>query len=146
MLVSGSIALLGSAFRSDGCGLIYHVNAVSFFATYTLFGLVLARSRIRLVIRYYEVKPSWMVTGVLVFTPLVVGMSTAVTLGYGGFVGLLGMGLVAWFIDVTPKAPKWMGTPQANLGLNIEAAPITLVKNQGIQGDVPQDLNLRAKD
>lgn len=124
MLVSGSIALLGSAFRSDGCGIIYHLNALSLWATYTLYGLAMARSRIRLVIHHYEVKPSWMVIGLLVFTPLVVGMATAMTLGYGGFVGLVGMGLVAWFMDVTPKAPKWMGAPQANLGTNIEVKAI----------------------
>jgi len=124
MSMSGAIALLGSAFRSDGCGVMYHLNALSFFLTYSLFGLGLARSRIRLVIRHYEVKPSWMMLGLLVFTPLVVGMATAMTTGYAGFVGLLGMGAVAWSIDTTPTAPKWMGAPQANLGSNIEVNPI----------------------
>ena len=41
-------------------------------------------------------------------------MATAMTLGYGGFVGLIGMAIVAWFADVTPKAPSWMATPQTN--------------------------------
>ena len=40
-----------------------------YFVCYTVFGLALARSRIRLVVHHYEVKPSWMVIGLLIFTP-----------------------------------------------------------------------------
>ena len=42
-------------------------------------------------------------------------MATAMTLGFGGFVGLIGMALVGWYADSTPKAPKWMPTPNANI-------------------------------
>jgi len=123
MATSGVIALVVSAFRTDGCGIIYHINALSLLICYGIFGLALARSRIRLVVHHYEVKPSWMVMGLLVFTPLVVGMATAMTTGYGGFVGLLGMASVAWFADVTPQAPKWLGAPQSNVGPTVSAAP-----------------------
>ncbi|MBT8043890.1 MAG: ABC transporter permease subunit [Verrucomicrobiae bacterium] len=107
--------MLASHAQTDGCGVIYHLNALAFFVCYSIFGLALARSRIRLVVHHYEVKPSWMVIGLLIFTPLVVSMATAMTLGYGGFVGLIGMALVAWYADVTPKAPKWMTAPQVNV-------------------------------
>ena len=111
---SGLAPLIWSANNGDGCGVFYHINALSLAICYTLYGLALARSRIRLVVHNYEVKPSWLVIGLLIFTPLVVSMATAMTLGYGGFVGLLGMSAVAWFADVTPKAGKWVKPPLAN--------------------------------
>lgn len=130
MSLAGMPALMASAFRSDGCGVVYHLNAISFFLCYCLFGLAMARSRIRLVIHHYEVRPSWMVIGLLIFTPLVSGMATAMTLGYGGFAGLIGMGLVAWFADVTPKAPKWMAPPEVNFGDGVtQATPAVAVSS-----------------
>lgn len=115
MTLSWLAPMLASYARADRCGWIYHLNVLAYFVCYTILGLALARSRIRLVVHHYEVKPSWMVIGLFIFTPLVVSMATAMTLGYGGFVGLLGMALVAWFADVTPKAPSWMPLPQAKL-------------------------------
>ncbi|MCP5535591.1 MAG: ABC transporter permease subunit [Akkermansiaceae bacterium] len=115
MVLSWLAPMFGSHAVTDGCGVIYHINAFSYFACYTVFGLALARSRIRLVVHHYEVKPSWMVIGLLIFTPLVASMATAMTLGYGGFVGLIGMTLVAWYADVTPKAPSWMPAPEVNV-------------------------------
>lgn len=123
MVLSWLAPMLGSYAQTDGCGVIYHLNALAYFACYTVFGLALARSRIRLVVHQYEVKPSWMVIGLLIFTPLVVSMATAMTLGFGGFIGLIGMGLVAWFADSTPKAPKWMPTPQVNVPGQTPAQP-----------------------
>ena len=121
LFVSGVISLVSCAFRSGGCGVVYHINALSLFVCYALFGLAIARSRIRLVVRHYEVKPSWMIIGLMVVTPLVVGVTTAITTGYGGFAGLLGMAVAAWFGDVSPKAPKWMGAPQSNVGPSVSA-------------------------
>ena len=82
---------------------------------YTTLGLALARSRLRLVIHAYEVKPSFMVVGLLIFTPFVVGMATAMTVGFAGFVGLIGMTLVAIYADATPKAPAWVKPPAPNV-------------------------------
>ena len=113
--LSGLAPLLWSASNTDGCGVLYHINALAFGLCYVLYGLALARSRIRLVVHNYEVKPSWMVMGLLIFTPLVVSMATAMTVGYGGFVGLFGMAAVAWFADVTPKAGKWVKPPVPNI-------------------------------
>ncbi len=113
--LSGLAPLMWSASNTDGCGVLYHLNACAFGLCYTLFGLALARSRIRLVVHNYEVKPSWMVIGLLIFTPLVVSMATAMTIGYAGFVGFVGMAAVAWFADVTPKAGKWVKPPEPNI-------------------------------
>lgn len=121
VLFTGSMALacvpplISSALVPHGFPIFYHINAFAACACFTLLGLTLARSRLRLVVHAYEVKPSWMVIGLLVFTPPVVWMATAMTAGYGGFVGLIGMGLVAYHADVTPKAPKSMPAPAPNV-------------------------------
>ena len=111
---AGLAPLMWSAHNTDGCGVLYHINALAFGCSYTLLGLALARSQIRLVVHNYEVKPSWMVLGLFVITPIVVSVATAMTLGYGGFLGLVGMGAVAWFSDVSPKAGKWVKPPAPN--------------------------------
>jgi hypothetical protein len=61
------------------------------------------------------VKPSFMVIGLLVFAPFVIGMATAMTGGYAGFVGLIGMALVGIYADATPKAPAWVKPPSPNV-------------------------------
>lgn len=118
MLASMAIVLFASAsptINDEFAGICWHFNALSAAFCYIVFGLALARSRIRLVVHHYEVKPSWMIIGLLVFTPFVVAMATPMTLLYGGGVGLIGMGLVGWFADVSPKAPKWVQAPVANI-------------------------------
>ena len=72
-----------------------------------------------LVVHAYEVKPSWLVIGLLIFTPFVVWMSTAMTAGFAGFVGLIGMMLVGIYADVTPKAKK----PPAMRFVSVTGAP-----------------------
>ena len=120
-LFIGSLALslmasvMSAGMRTDGAGIFFHLNAYGVFFCYTVLGLAMARSRIRLVVHHYEVKPSWMIIGLLFFTPFVVGMSAAVTTGYAGFVGSIGMGIVAWFADMTPKAPAWVDAPAPNV-------------------------------
>ena len=96
-------------------GVVFHFNTLSAAFCYLTFGLALARSRIRLVVHQYEIKPSWMIIGLLIFTPIVALMATFMTLFHAGGVGLIGMGLVGWFADRSPKAPKWVQAPAANL-------------------------------
>lgn len=115
MIAACTPPLVASALRSGGFPVFYHLNAVSATACYVLIGLALGRSRLRLVVHAYEVRPSWLLVGLLVFTPFVIGMSTAMTAGYGGFVGLAGMALVALYADVTPRAPKWLKPPAPDL-------------------------------
>ncbi len=115
-------AVLGAAGAAIGGGeyeeplafVVWNFNAFSVVFCYTVLGLALARSRIRLVVHHYEVRPSWMIIGLLFFTPFVVMMATLMTIGHAGGIGLIGMGLVAWFADVSPKAPKWMPPPPPN--------------------------------
>lgn len=115
MFAGCGASLLGAGMQTKGCGWLYHFTAVSAVICYAAMGLALARSRLRLAIMAYEVKPSGMVIGLLIFSPFVIGMTTAVTLGWGGSLALLGMALVAVRLDVTPKAPKWMPPPSPNV-------------------------------
>jgi hypothetical protein len=84
--------------------IFFNLNGISLMFCYTVLGLTVARSRLRLVVHAFEVKPSWMVIGLLVFTPFVVSMCTAMTAAFAAFVGLIGMALVGIYADVTPKA------------------------------------------
>ncbi len=115
MAASVGVCLFGAGAATDKAGFVFHLNAYGVFFCFTVFGLAMARSRIRLVIHHFEVKPSWMIIGLLFFAPFVIGMSTAMTIGYAGFVGSIGIGLVAWYADVTPKAPAWMEAPVSNV-------------------------------
>jgi hypothetical protein len=51
----------------------------------------------------YEVKPGGMMLGVLVFSPFLIGLLTAITCGVGGVAGLIAVGLISWKTDTTPK-------------------------------------------
>ena len=115
MLASIAIACGFSGGITAGAGVVFHLNALSAAFCYIIFGLALARSRIRLVVHHYEIKPSWMIIGLLLFTPFIVLMATFMTFFHAGGVGLIGMGLVGWFADVSPKAPKWVQPPIANI-------------------------------
>ena len=112
---SGTIVLMASALQSGSCGIFYHLNVIGLKNSYVMLGLVIARSRIRLVVHQYEVKPSWMMICLLIFTPIVVGMSTLMTGGWMGFIGCVAMTIVARYADVSPKAPKWVKMPELNI-------------------------------
>jgi len=114
MVVGCGIPLAVCAAFTKGCGILYHITAVCAVICYVATGLALARSRLRLVVLAYEVKPSGMVIALLVCMPFAIGMVTAITVGFGGSVALLGMALVAWRLDISPKAPKWVKPPVAN--------------------------------
>ena len=111
------IPLFFSGRVTGGCGWIYHLTAISAVICQVVIGLALARSRLRLSIMAYEVKPSSMLIGLLVFAPFVLGFVTAITVGFGGFLGLLGVAVVAARIDRSPKAPKWVPAPPPNVPL-----------------------------
>jgi ABC-type transport system involved in multi-copper enzyme maturation permease subunit len=115
-VVAGCAApLMASAAHTSGCGWHYHFTALTAVIGYTLAGLALARSRLRLSIMAYEVNPSGMIIGLLIFAPFVIGLVTAITLGWFGAAGLIGLAIIAVRMDVTPKAPKWMPPPPPNL-------------------------------
>jgi hypothetical protein len=111
MFVGCGAPLLAAGMQSGGCGWLYHLTALTAVAGYTLAGLALARSRLRLSIMSYEMHPSGMIIGLLVFAPFVIGMATALTAGWAGGLGLIGLAIISLRMDVTPKAPKWMPPP-----------------------------------
>jgi ABC-type transport system involved in multi-copper enzyme maturation permease subunit len=105
-MVAGCAApLMGSAMTTKGCGVLYHFTALAALVCYGIAGLALARSRLRLAVMAYEVKPGGMMIGLLVFAPFIIGMVTAFTCGFGGIIGLSVMALVAARLDVTPGVP-----------------------------------------
>lgn len=108
-------ALTGAAIINKGCGWVYHITAMFAVVAFCVTGLSLARSRLRLAILAYEVNPSGMMIGLLVFAPFVIGLSTAFTWGWGGSLGLIGLAVVAAKMDITPKAPTWMVAPTPNV-------------------------------
>jgi len=101
----------------------FNLNGLAAIFCFVVLGLTVARSRLRLVVHAYEVKPSWLVIGLLVFTPFVVGMCTIMTAGFAGFVGLIGMALVGMYVDVTPKAKK-IQTPYQSALPPLPPAPV----------------------
>lgn len=115
-IFAGCVApLVASGMRTGGCGWLYHFTALAAVGSYTLAGLALARSRLRLSIRTYEINPSGMIMGLLVFAPFVIALITAITLGWGGCLGLMGLAIIALRMDVTPKAARRMPPPLPDL-------------------------------
>lgn len=104
MAAGSGIPLAASAAGTRGCGVLYHLTALAAVACFCTAGLGLARSRLRLAVMAYEVKPGGMLIGLLVFAPFVIGMITAITIGYGGFAGLILIAVVAARMDLTPTA------------------------------------------
>lgn len=105
MLAGCAAPLFGSALVTGGCGILYHLTALAAAAAYTLAGLAMARSRLRLAFMTYEMKPGGMIVAMLVFAPFFIGIITALTAGFGGIAGLLLVALIANRLDVTPKGP-----------------------------------------
>lgn len=109
--------LLASMGITRGCGILYHLTAFAAIGCYTMMGLALARSRLRLSVMCFEVKPSAMLVGLLVFAPFVIGTITAVTAGFLGLAGLLLMTLVAATLDKTPRLLPAAGGQDATSGV-----------------------------
>ena len=121
MMLSWLAPMFSSFMISDACGVFYHLNAVAFTVCYTLIGLAMARSGIRLVVTNYEVKPGVLIIGLLIFAPVFISIFTGMTFGFGGIVGVLGIACIAWNVDMTPKAPSWMAEPRSNVPEEVES-------------------------
>lgn len=113
--ISAAISIAAITFRSGGTGIMYYLHAIAVPVSFTLIGLALARSRLRLAVAAYEVKPSSSMIGLLIFAPFIVMMSAATTLGYGSIIGLVAIALTALFNDSSPKAPAWVPPPRPNI-------------------------------
>lgn len=117
LAVGASVPLTTAAMAHDGCGFWYHLNVLGVVWCYGALGLALARSRIRLVVHQYEIQPSALVIVLLAVTPFISMMATLFTVGFLGSIGLIVMGLAAWFADQSPKAPPGMAVPRVNTPL-----------------------------
>lgn len=115
MLLGCGIPLFAVGGVSGGCGWLYHITAFAAVIAFSLVGLALARSRLRLSVMVFEVNPSSMIIGLMIFAPFVLGFVTAITVGWGGFLGLIGLAIIAVRMDVAPQAPKWMPPPVPDL-------------------------------
>ncbi len=138
-IASGMVGLGFCATVSNGCGLFYHLNAICFILCYTLLGLVMARSRIRLTVHHYEVKPSWMIICLLIFTPLVVGMATLISFGWFSCLGFIAMGIVSRYADVSPTASEYKGPavtniPDSSLDEVVKVSPARIEEKELILG------------
>lgn len=71
-------------------------------ALYVAFGLQLGRSRLRLFENPIDPPPSGLVIALMIFTPIVVGITTVATSGNGGWVAVIGLLIIALMIDRGP--------------------------------------------
>ncbi len=114
----GGFITLGSSASSTWAWLgilFYHICAVCVVACYSLLGMLVARSRLRLAIMNFELKPSSVLLIILGLAPFIIGMAAAFTCGFGSVAGVLLLTFLAWNSDVTPKAPKWLPPPPPNV-------------------------------
>lgn len=115
MALGCAAPLIGSGALTGGCGWLYHFTALAAVLAFTLVGLALARSRLRLAVMAFEMNPSAMIIGLMVFAPFVIGLITAITVGSCGILALIGLAVVAVKMDVTPKASNRVPPPLPEL-------------------------------
>ena len=73
---------------------------------YAVYGLQLGRSRLRLFENPLDPPASGLVIALMIFTPIVVGVASAATLGYGAWVAAGGLLALALSIDRGPGKAK----------------------------------------
>lgn len=104
--------------------IFYHLSVIIVVLCYCVIGLLVARSRLRLAMMSFELKPSSVLLIIMGLAPFIVGMVAACTCGFGSIAGVLLLTYLAWNSDRTPKAPKWMPPPPPNIPEPVVAAPI----------------------
>lgn len=109
MLFGCLIPLAGAAAVGGGPGVLYHVTAACAVACYTSAGLAVGRSRLRVGVRAYEVKPGNLAIGLLVVAPFVIGFVTVLSVGTAGFLVLL-LTAVAAYAGDSKKRPLLVTT------------------------------------
>ncbi|MES2983398.1 MAG: hypothetical protein V4727_13890 [Verrucomicrobiota bacterium] len=117
--------------------LFYHFCAVVVVVCYVILGLLVARSRLRLATMNFEIKPSSLLIIIIALSPFIVGMVAAFTCFYGSIVGAALLTFLAWNSDKTPKAPKWMVVPKANI-----PPPLTTVSTLATAPTLPLETAL----
>ena len=116
-LIGGSMSLGMSATNKWAFlgNLYYHVSVLIVVLCYCVLGLLVARSRLRLALMNFELKPSSVLLIITGLSPFIVGMVAAFTCGFGSIAGVLLLTYLAWNSDRTPKAPNWMPPPPPNI-------------------------------
>ncbi|MFM2198345.1 MAG: hypothetical protein RLZZ505_1777 [Verrucomicrobiota bacterium] len=103
--------------------LFYHFSAIIVVLCYCVLGLLVARSRLRLALMNFELKPSSVLLIIMGLAPFIVGMVAAFTCGFGSIAGILLLTYLAWNSDRTPKAPKWLPPPPPNIPPPLTPSP-----------------------
>lgn len=75
-------------------------------ALYVVYGLQLGRARLRLFENPLDPPASGLIIALIIFTPIVVGVATGVTLGFGAWVAVGGLLALALIIDRGPSKKK----------------------------------------
>lgn len=103
--------------------LFYHLCALIVVVCYVILGLLVARSRLRLAVMHFEVKPSYLLVIIIGLAPFIILMCAAFTCFFGSIVGTILVTFLAWNSDKTPKAPKWMIAPKPNMPPALPISP-----------------------
>jgi hypothetical protein len=124
VITGGGISMIGGVIWMDKAEAtkfaplsitFYHFCAIIVVGCYVILGLLVARSRLRLATFNFEIKPSSLLMIIIGLAPFIVGMVAAFTCGFGSIAGVLLLTYLAWNADRTPKAPKWIAAPKANI-------------------------------
>ncbi|MCC6882345.1 MAG: hypothetical protein IT576_09365 [Verrucomicrobiales bacterium] len=102
-LVSFAICFSTVTFSGTAHNLVFGlISSISVTAMFVLLGLQLARARLMVGYHPLDPPPSGLVIALMVFSPIVLGMLTAITIGYGGWLAAFLMCYIAYIIDPGP--------------------------------------------
>jgi len=94
--------------------LFYHLSVLLMISSYSILGLMIARSKLRLATMSFEMKPSPALLTIVGLSPFLIAFTAALTCGFGSITGAILLVFLAWNTDRSLKAPKWMPAPPAN--------------------------------
>ncbi|MBC7979659.1 MAG: hypothetical protein H7Y36_03745, partial [Armatimonadetes bacterium] len=76
--------------------LFYHFCAIGVVICYSIIGLLVARSRLRLATMNFELKPATLLLIIMGLGPFIIGMVAAFTCGFGSIAGVILLTFLAW--------------------------------------------------
>ena len=116
-MIGGSMALvMNTTSKWSWLGnTFYHFSVMVVVLCYCVIGLLVARSRLRLAMMNFELKPSSVLLIIIGLAPFIVGMIAIFTCGFGSIAGVLLLTYLAWNSDRTPKTAKWIAPPPPNI-------------------------------
>lgn len=114
LAVGCAFALSPTWSSARGAGWLYHFTALAAVVGYTVAGLAVARSRLRLSLLAYEAHPTGMILVILGLAPFIIGVVTGFTCGVGGAIGLLGFPALMLRLDEIPRVARRRPPPLPN--------------------------------